>query len=135
MTNRTKGNIIKASAVAVDVGVPLIATFTQFPIWVEKSSEATVSGLLLLFAFLSCLPFLKQIKEYMKSPSVVVVWVVLLVLLSCLRNIIDQMIVVCFFGAIANALGAGLYKIGNVICAKEDTRVDAPNNSHEEEGR
>ena len=56
MTNRTKGNILKAIAVTIDVSVPLAATLTQFPLWVEKSSEATMSGLFLIFAFLSCLP-------------------------------------------------------------------------------
>lgn len=115
MTNRTKGNILKALAVTVDVSVPFAATLTQFPIWVEKSSEATMSGLFLVFAFLSCLPFIKQIKAYFRSPSVWVVWMVLLVLFVCLRNIIDEMLVVCFFGTIANVVGAGIYKIGNAV--------------------
>ncbi|MBR6560532.1 MAG: hypothetical protein IKT75_05190 [Alistipes sp.] len=43
------------------------------------------------------------------------VWVVLLVLFVCLRNIIDEMVVVCFFGTIANVIGAGIYKLGNII--------------------
>ena len=115
MTNRTKGNILKAIAVTIDVSVPLAATLTQFPIWVEKSSEATMSGLFLIFAFLSCLPFIKQIKAYFRSPSVWVVWVVLLVLFVCLRNIIDEMVVVFFFGTVANVIGAGIYKLGNII--------------------
>ena len=132
MTNRTKGKIFKASAVTLDVLVPLIATLTQFPVWVEKSSEATVSGLLIIFAFLSCLPFLKQIKAFFKSPSVWILWVVLLVLFICLRNIIDQMIVVCFFGAIANAIGAGLYKAGEIIGEKTD-KVDKTDNGLAEE--
>jgi hypothetical protein len=115
MTNRTKGKIIKTAAVSIDVLVPLAATLTYFPIWVEKSSEATMSGLFLIFAFLSCLPFIKQIKEYFRSPSIWVPWVVLLVLLVCLRNIINEMIVVCFFGTLANVVGAGIYKIGKNI--------------------
>lgn len=115
MTNRTKGNILKAIAVTIDVSVPLAATLTQFPLWVEKSSEATMSGLFLIFSFLSCLPFIKQIKAYFRSPSVWVVWVVLLVLFVCLRNIIDEMVVVCFFGTIANAIGACIYKLGDII--------------------
>ena len=124
MTNRTKGNIIKASAVAIDVVTPLIATLTQFPVWVEKSSKATVSGLVLVFAFLSCLPFIKQIKEYFKSPSIVIVWSVGLVLLVCLNNIINEMIVVCFAGLVSNAIGTGIYKVGNIIHDKEDPAED-----------
>lgn len=120
MKNATKGKIIKGVAVAVDVLVPLIATITQFPVWIEQSGEATVSGLFLLFAFFSCLPFIKQIREYMKSPSVLVIWCVIYVLLTVLKNIIDQMVIVCFAGLIANAIGATIYKLGESIELKED---------------
>lgn len=120
MRNATKGKIIKGCAVGLDVVAPLAATFTQFPIWVEQSSEATMSGLFLVFAFLSALPFIKQIKAYFKSPSVWVVWVVLFVLFVCLRNIINEMIVVCFVGMLANIVGAGIYKIGKIVGDKPD---------------
>ena len=132
MTNKTKGNIIKATAVTIDVAVPLAATLGQFPVWVEKSSEATMSGLFLIFAFLSCLPFIKQIKSFIKSPSVWVVWIIFFVLFVCLRNIIDQMIVVCFFGMISNLIGAGIYKIGERIQLKKDPEPEAQNSTKEE---
>lgn len=119
MTNKSKGAILKGVAVSVDVFVPLAATLTQFPLWIEKSSEATISGLFLVFSFISCLPFLKQIKAYFHSPSVWVVWTILLALFVCLRNIIDEMIIVCFFGAIANVIGSGIYKLGNIVENKQ----------------
>lgn len=122
MTNKTKGKIIKAGAVTLDVAVPLIAILTQFPVWVEKSSEATVSGLFLLLAVVSCIPFWKQLKEYFKSPSIRVVWIILLVVFICLRNIIDQMVIVCFFGTIANVIGAGVYKLGSIIENKDQEK-------------
>ena len=121
MTNRTKGNLLKALAVTVDVSVPLIVTLIQFPLWIEKSSEATVSGLFIVFAFLSCLPFIKQIKAFFRSPSVWVVWIVLLALLISLRNIIDEMIIVCFWGAVANIVGAGIYKVGEKVADEART--------------
>ncbi len=120
MKNKTKGKLLRYAAVALDVAVPLIATLTQFPVWTEKSSEATVSGLFLVFAFLSALPFIKQIKAFLKSPSVPVIWVVILVFLVCLRNIISEMIIVCFWGTIANAVGMGIYKIGEAVGSKAD---------------
>lgn len=120
MKNTTKGRIIKGAAVCVDVAVPLVATLTQFPIWVSRSAEATMSGLFLLFSVLSCLPFLKQMKAYMKSPAVWSVWCILFVLFVLLRNIIEEMLIVCFFGMIANFAGAGIYKIGAIIGGKPD---------------
>lgn len=112
MTNATKGKILKNSAVVIDVAVPLIATLAHFPIWVEKSSEATMSGLFLIFAFLSCIPFIKQILAYFKSPAVWVMWCIFFVLFVVLRNIIDEMVIISFAGLVANLIGAIIYKIG-----------------------
>jgi hypothetical protein len=120
MKNVTKGRIIKGSALCIDVGVPLAATISRFPIWVEESAEASMSGLFLVFAFLSCLPFLKQIREYFKSPSAWVVWAILLAVFVALRNIIDQMVVVCFAGAVANVIGAFIYHIGTFVGDRPD---------------
>ena len=124
MKNDTKGRIIKGGALCIDVGVPLAATISQFPVWVEQSAEATMSGLFLVFALLSCLPFLRQIREYFKSPSAWVCWTLLLVLLVALNNIIDQMIVVCFAGTVANIIGAGIYHYGTFVGNKPDKGGD-----------
>ena len=113
--NITRGKVIKGAAVCIDVAAPLVATLSQFPVWVEKSSEATVSGLFLVFAFLSCIPFWKQIKQYIKSPSAIVVWAVFLVLFIAVRNIADEIIFVSMVGLASNLFGAGLYKLGGVL--------------------
>lgn len=118
MKNTTKGNILKAIAIVIDVGAPLLATLTQFPVWVDRSSEATFSGVFLLFAFLSCLPFLKSIKTYFRSPAVWMIWLILFVLLFALSNIIEEMLVVCFVGLISNCIGALIYKLGKNISDK-----------------
>ena len=135
MKNTTKGKIIKASALCLDVAAPLIATCTQFPIWVDKSSAATVSGLFLVFAFLSAIPFMKQIKAYLKSPSAWSMWCIFFVLFIALRNIIDEMVIVCVVGFVANVCGAGLHKIGENVEQKPDKVVeesDTENVSKEE---
>lgn len=112
MKKSAKSAIFKTVALCIDVGVPLVATLTQFPIWIERSSEATVSGLALVLIGLSVLPFLKQLKEYFKSPSAWVVWGVVFVILMLMRSIIDQMLVVALAGLVANMIGAVLFGIG-----------------------
>ena len=124
MKNATKGKIIKTVALCIDVGVPLIATLTQFPLWIEKSAEATMSGFCLVLMLLSVLPFFKQLKEYFKSPSAWVVWTIIFVVMLVLHNIIGQMLIVSFAGAIANILGAGLYVLGRHIGEKEDKKKE-----------
>lgn len=120
MKNATKGRIIKGVAVGLDVGAPLVATLAMFPIWVERSAEATMSGLFLFMALLSCIPFLRQIIAYFKSPAVEVMWCIIFVLLVALSNIIHEMMVVAGVGAVANLIGAGVYKLGGIVGAKTD---------------
>lgn len=119
MTRSTQGKIVKGAAIALDVGAPLIATLTQFPVWVNKSSEATVSGLFLMLALVSVIPFFRQIKEYIKSPAVWVLWTVVFGMMIVLRSILDEIIIVCFVGMVANILGAVIYNVGKIIGGEE----------------
>ena len=119
MSNTVKGRILHISALVVDIVPPLVATLTQFPVWVEHSSEATISGIVLLLAFICCLPFIKQIIAYFKSPSIPVVWAIIYIALVMLQSIINQMVIVSFIGLIANVIGAALYKWGDSYNAKD----------------
>ena len=112
MQRKTKGKILKISALVLDVRAPLAATISQFPVWVDRSAGATISGLFVLFAFLSAIPFFKQIKAYFKSPSAWVMWCVIFIALIALRAIIDEIIVIFMIGGVPNVIGAGLYKLG-----------------------
>jgi hypothetical protein len=118
MSNSTKGNILKIAAILIDVGAPLAATLTQFPVWIDRSSEATISGVFVLLAFLSCLPFIKAIKAFLKSPSVWVIWLLMFISLYALESIINEMIIVAFVGLVANCIGAAIYKIGRRLTKK-----------------
>ena len=122
MKNLTKGAIIKTVAIGIDVGVPLVATLAQFPLWIENSAEATMSGLCLVLLGLSAIPFFKQLKEYFKSPSAWVVWGIIFVVLILMRSIINQIVVVAFAGFVANTAGAGIYNVGKIISNKEDKK-------------
>ena len=118
MSTKTRGRLLKAAAIALDISAPLVATLTQFPVWIEKSAGATVSGVVILLAFFCAIPFFKHITHFMKSPSIPIVWLALFVLLTLLSNIIDQMIVVCFAGVISNTVGTFIYKIGDSLDPK-----------------
>ena len=120
MTNRFKGKLIRYGAVSLDVGAPLIATLTQFPVWVDKSADATVSGMFLFLAALCCIPFFRQIKEVMKNPANPVFWIVVVGILISLRKIIDEMILVGVVAAIANITGSFIYKWGQAVEARPE---------------
>lgn len=128
MKKSTLGRVIKWSAIGFDVICPLAATFSCFPAWIDRSSEATVSGLFVVFAFFSVIPFLKQIKAYLKSPSAPVLWAIPLALLFALRNIVDEMIIVCLVGLLSNIVGAFVYKIGEGMIKKADGNTGGGSN-------
>ena len=121
MTNLTRGKIVNASSTLLCVATPIATACTQFPIWVQKSDEATISGLVLVVLFIACIPFYKYIKNYMKSPSAAVVWTALAVVFTLMQQIINQMLIVTYVAAGANIVGTGMYKIGDYIKAKPDT--------------
>ena len=129
MQKTTKGKIIKFSALVLDVGAPLAATISQFPVWVNRSAGATISGMFVIFAFLSAIPFIREIKAYFKSPSAWIMWIIIFVALAALRAIIDEIIVICAIGALANVIGAAVYKIGDRYSSSKDQ-----NNANESGG-
>lgn len=119
ISRRTKGKITKAAALTLDVGAPLIATLTQFPAWVERSAGSTVSGLVVVFALVSAIPLFKFFNGMLKSPSVPVIWAIALGFLLALRTIVDEMILICFVGAVSNTIGTAIYKIGEGLDKEE----------------
>jgi predicted MFS family arabinose efflux permease len=126
MTSATKGKILCGLALAIDVGVPLAATLSQFHVWVDRSADAAVAGVFLsglsIALILVCfIPAFRQIKEYLKSPSAPFLWTVLFVLFAILESIASEIKIICFFGMLANLLGASLYKIGKNMEEKEKT--------------
>lgn len=119
LSKRTQGSILKGAAVTLDVGGPLVATITQFPAWIERSSGSTMSGLFVVFALLSAIPMFKFFGKNLKSPSSVMLWAIGLGLLIALRTIVDEMIIICFVGVLSNTIGTGMYKIGEGLCKEE----------------
>ncbi len=121
MKNKTKGLIVQwAAIIGLDVGAPLIATFTQFPAWIERSAGSTVSGLFVVFALICAIPLFRKGGEILKSPSAVLLWGIGFGLLLALRTIVDEMILICFVGLVANVAGAALHKYGEALAEKED---------------
>lgn len=113
MSTASKGKLLKAIALCIDVGVPVAATLSQFPIWVNRDATSTMSGLTLVLVALACIPFYRQIREYFKSPSAPVLWFILFLAFTLLESIASEIKIVCFWGAIANVLGSAIYKLAS----------------------
>lgn len=121
MSNKTKGRILQAASLALSVGVPFVATIIQFPLFVNRSAAATVSGLSVLILLVCVVPFAKHIKIAMRSASIPFVWTFIAVGLFAINSIVEEMIVVAMLGAIANWIGMFIYRAGErLINEKED---------------
>lgn len=112
LRNMTKGKIVKGSGLAVMVAPPLVTTLIQFPVWVERDAESTVSGIAILLAAVCVLPFLKLIGEYLRSPAVPVVWGIIFAVMLAIRAIIDEMLWVSGVGLLSSFGGMALWKTG-----------------------
>ena len=106
-----KRKLLKGAALCIDVGAPLIATATQFPLWVERSAGATVSGLFVFFIILSAIPLAKRFRRFLRSPSTPILWGIIFGCLTALHMIIEEMLVISFVGLVANVIGWGLFKL------------------------
>lgn len=134
MSYRTKAKIFTYSGVGLDVLAPFIATLTQFPVWIDRSSDATVSGLFVVMACLCVIPFLKQIKEYLKNPSAPVMWLIVFCVFVVLRNICDEMIIVSLVGLIANIGGSFLVAKGKKYQHKAEIIEDEETKAEGQKG-
>lgn len=120
MTNKTKGIILQAASLAVSVGVPFVATIIQFPLFINKSAAATVSGLSVLILLVCIIPFAKHIKIAMRSASIPFVWSFIAVGLFAIHSIVEEMIIVAVLGAISNWIGMVIYRAGEKYIKQKD---------------
>lgn len=115
-----KRKILKGIALTIDVGAPAIATLMQFPLWVDRSAGATMSGLCVLFLLFSAIPLARWFTRLIKSPSAPIMWGLLFGLFVALEAIIKEMIVIAFVGFIANIIGMVIFKIAGEEKEKEE---------------
>ena len=110
MKNRIMAASLTALALLVSIVPPLIATVKQFPIWVERSAEATISGSVCFLIFLCLIPLYKQILAVLKTPSAPLLWTVFALFMYLMKAIADEMFVVGAVGAISNVIGWAIFK-------------------------
>ena len=119
MTNRAKASILTAVALLVSILPPLVATLLQFPVWTERSAEATVSGVVCFLGFVCLVPLYKQILALLKTPSAPILWTVLALLMYVMKSIAAEMFVVAVVGAVSNTVGWALFKWRDVYRRRE----------------
>lgn len=110
MRERTKGFILGAVGLTVSTAPPLVTTLMQFPVWVERSEEATVSGIVCFLGLLCLVPLYKHIGRMLRSPSAPVMWGIFAAVMYIMKSIAEQMYIVAVVGVISNVIGWLFFK-------------------------
>lgn len=110
MNNKLKYNGLTALGALLCIAPPAVVTLCYFPLWVEKSSSATVSGLSLILILISIIPLFRIIKEHIASPSITLIWIIVGVFCIAFKSIIDQILVISFVGALSSIAGTIVFK-------------------------
>ena len=96
---------ITALGALLCIAPPAVATLCYFPLWVEKSSSATISGLSLILILVSIIPLFRIVKDHISSPSAPVIWILICLFCFAFKSIIDQVLVIAFVGAVSSLAG------------------------------
>lgn len=107
--NKRKYNGLTVLGALLCIAPPAVVTLYYFPIWVEKSSSATVSGLSLILILISIIPLFRIVKEHISSPSAPVVWILVCLFCFAFKSIIDQILVISFVGAVSSIAGMFIF--------------------------
>lgn len=102
------------------VAPPLIAFVDNFPIMTEENYKQSVSWFAVAMIAICCIPFWRKIKEYLKSPDTMVLWLVVFVIFSASKNLINGMIIVSFCGFVGNLAAKALFFASRKIEPAED---------------
>lgn len=90
---------------------PIIATLEHFPLWFSHS-ETAVSALSAILLTICSIPFLKQIKAYLRgTPASWVLWGIIFLVFYILDNIADGIENIALVGLLSNVCGGALFRI------------------------
>lgn len=124
-----RAKIYKAVGLALCVLPPALTALSYFPLWLGER-ESTFSVLSVCVLFLCALPFHRILREKLKSPSAWQMWLILLILLSLVRNIIDGLRAVACVAVPTSLLGAVFFALAKRETTRNGTDLARP---HEED--
>ena len=90
---------------------PAISTLLYFPLWQYKGAAYIISGGVVLLLSVSAIPLIRALRDWLRSPSAYVIWLLVFLMFFSLSLVAEQMCVISFAGFIGNLLGAICFRI------------------------
>lgn len=110
MSKHRNALLIKILGLCVCIIPPAIATIDMFPIFVD-SGEKKLSAIGVLLLVVCAVPFWKQVKSFLSSPSAWKVWTVALIVSAVCRSVMDELFVISTIGAVSGVVGAFIFAL------------------------
>ena len=101
---------LRVLALALCIVPALIAVIDQFPLMVD-TPNGKVSVISAVLIILAIYPVKRFLGKYLKTPSVWMVWAIILVIFSSLGSIAEQIAAVALVATPTSALGSVLYNV------------------------
>ena len=119
MSNRTRMLLYDFVARCIAVAFPAGMTLYHVPLFVSRSSEATLSGLCLFALFICMIPFwrkLRDVKKFLFEVSTPVLWLLIVGAFYFLSKIADEVISIGVAGCFGACLSSLILHIGKKKC-------------------
>lgn len=106
MPKSKRAIILYVVGLLVCVVPPLLATLEYFPLFNERQRLSVLS---LLIALLCTIPLWRSLRTFFKNPSAWKIWLAMLLLMTALRSIADEVIVIAWIGLPSGIIGSALF--------------------------
>ncbi len=94
---------------------PTVCTLSYFPLWVERGSGTTVSGMALVLLMICAVPLFRYFRKAIGTPSSPIVWLAIFLLFLFLSKIAEQITVISLVGFIGNLIGSVLFRLAKRV--------------------
>lgn len=119
MKRKTAAKLIYVLGMVAAIGAPAISFLCKFPVLKENNYDQAVSWFAILILSLCCMPFIKKIREYFKSPDSTVMWLVIFIIVALVEPIVANIKLVAFCGLLGNIFARVMFFASQKIEEKE----------------
>ena len=115
MTIKTRHLIMRVVAFLISIVPPIWAVCEYYPVWEAQDRTVAFGSGAFLVCLIVAVPLCRLIGKKIKTPAPFTLWI--LAFLSCLalRQVLDSLQAITFWGAISNSVAAIIYYIDKII--------------------
>ena len=123
MTAQGKAFLLRCIGMVFFIVPPVVATANYFPL-LSGQPKKQLSLAAVILILIACIPLWRFIKQLLKSPSALKIWVVLFVLFLACEAIAGEVKCIAFVGVIGSLIGDGFFLWAKKVLLKAKEGVE-----------